>query len=378
MKQSNKRQKKIHQSLQPARSIDDGGSSQVRQIKASVRVENEIEKYRELEEITKTVEPYSPVFINDVLPVNRKNRFDYITDIELPYSVELYSYHPGARSLSLWFCLKSDGVVPCKTNAVVHKIESSGTIPSFHTRAMRKEFMYRFSLVTKISPAVMNQLNQYLTVDPSVMSAQASKEVQARLKLLLETQDPDIVYDLRHFNEGRPESFTEFWDELDKYLNEQTAKAVDDRRHGAVCHSGIAMSVPDLLKVIQSRLPENVSVPSEKWLFIQFQPRNPYLKSAIHFTGSFNLKFKVQSRQLNTDHQDAHYAAAIFRYLIEFCVRFKDNIALVFVDDKASIPIGEPGVPMATVARGKQTIVHRDIPFMVVDHDTATKCKIVP
>ena len=147
LKPSNERQKKIHQSLQPARSIDDGGSSQVRQIKASVRVEKEIEKYKELEEITKTVEPYHPVFINDVLPVNRKNRFDYITDIKLPYSVELYSYHPGARSLSLWFCWKSDGVDPCKINAVVHKIESSGTIPSFHTRAMRKEFMYRLSLV---------------------------------------------------------------------------------------------------------------------------------------------------------------------------------------------------------------------------------------
>ena len=161
-----------------------------------MRVEKEIEKYKELEEITKTVEPYHPVFINDVLPVNRKNRFDYITDIKLPYSVELYSYHPGARSLNLWFCWKSDGVDPCKTNAVVHKIESSGTIPSFHTRAMRKEFMYRFSLVTKISPAVINQLYQYLTGDQSVMSAQASKEVQARLKLLLDTQDPDIVYDL--------------------------------------------------------------------------------------------------------------------------------------------------------------------------------------
>lgn len=109
----------------------------------------------------------------------------------------------------------------------------------------------------------MNQLYQFLTGDQSVMSAQASKEVQARLKLLLETQDPDIVYDIRHFNEGRPESFTDFWDELDKYLNEQTAKAVDDRRHGTVCHIGIAMSVPDLLKVIQSRLPENISVPQE-------------------------------------------------------------------------------------------------------------------
>ena len=128
----------------------------------------------------------------------------------------------------------------------------------------------------------MNQLHQYLTGDQSVKSAQASKEVQARLKLLLDTQDPDIEYDLRHFNGGRPESFTEFWDELDKYLNEQTAKAVDDRRHGTVCYSGIAMSVPDLLKVIQSRLPENVSVPSEKWFFLQFQPKNPSLKSAIH------------------------------------------------------------------------------------------------
>ena len=113
-------------------------------------------------------------------------------------------------------------------------------------------------------------------------------------------------------------------------------------------------------------------------VFLTISTKKPFPEVSNPFTGRFNLKFKVQSRQLNTDHQDAHYAAAIFRYLIEFCVRFKDNTALVFVDDKASIPIGEPGVPMATVARGKQTIVHGDIPFMVVDHDTATKCKIVP
>ncbi|CAC5421869.1 unnamed protein product [Mytilus coruscus] len=375
--QTNERQKKLHQSLQPARSIDDGTSSQVKFIKGGVRTQIEIDKYKYLEEITKDVEPYQPVFTNDVFPIHRKNRFDYITGIKLSYNIEMYTYHPGARSFSLWFCWKSGTVDPCKTNAVVHKIESSGTIPSFHTRAMRKEFMYRFSL-TKISPAIMTQLYQYLTGDQSVMSAQASKDVQARLKLLLDTQDPDIVYDLRNINEGRPESFTVFWEELDKYLNEQTAKAVDDRRHGTVCHSGIAMSVPDLRKIIKSRLPENVPVPSIKWLFLQFQQRNPYQKSALHFTGRFNLKFKVQSRQFNIDHQDAHYAAAVFRYLKEFCIKFKEFTALVCVDDKASIPIGEPGVPMATVARGKQTIVQGDMPFMVADHDTATKCKIVP
>ncbi|KAI8487989.1 hypothetical protein Bbelb_344370 [Branchiostoma belcheri] len=85
----------------------------------------------------------------------------------------------------------------------------------------------------------------------------------------------------------------------------------------------------------------------------------------------------VQSRQLNHDHVDAHYAAAIFKYLKSFAVKFREYTALVFMDDKHGIKVGEPGYPVAAVGRGKSVLVSRDTVFAVADHDF-TKLKITP
>lgn len=377
---TNERQKMIHQSLQPVRSVTDGKSSEVRPIKGAVRSVDVVERYKQIEiKLTETCESYEPIFLNDFFTnMDRKQRYYFINDIQFPFDIEVFAYHPGSRQCSLWFCWKSDGTDPHKTNCVIHKIENDDNIPVYHTRAMRKEFFDKFSLITKLSPSVMTALYQFLTNDQSEMPNKISKEVQARLKLLVQTQDPDIVYDLRENNKGRPEKFNEFWNEVDSYLNEQEAKAVDDRRHGTICHLSVAMSVPDLREIIKSRLAVDNAIPSVKWLYLQFMPRNPYLKTAFHYTGRFNLKLKVQTRQYSLFHVDAHYAAAVFRYMKEFCIMFRENTCLMCVDDKANIPVGEPGIPLASVARGKRTVVQENIPLMVADHDTNTKCKITP
>ncbi|KAI8490498.1 hypothetical protein Bbelb_317660 [Branchiostoma belcheri] len=84
------------------------------------------------------------------------------------------------------------------------------------------------------------------------------------------------------------------------------------------------------------------------------------------------------SRQLNHDHVDAHYAAAIFKYLKSFAVKFREYTALVFMDDKhGRVKVGEPGYPVAAVGRGKSVLVSRDTVFAVADHDF-TKLKITP
>ena len=59
----------------------------------------------------------------------------------------------------------------------------------------------------------------------------------------------------------------------------------------------------------------------------------------------------IQPRQLRKWHEDAHYCAALFRYLKEFSIRFKDNVDLVFMDDKHRCKVGEPGMPVAAIDR---------------------------
>ncbi|GBB98408.1 hypothetical protein RclHR1_03220001, partial [Rhizophagus clarus] len=85
----------------------------------------------------------------------------------------------------------------------------------------------------------------------------------------------------------------------------------------------------------------------------------------------------VQSRQLRSNHIDNHYASALFRYLKELAIMFKDYSWLVFMDDKHRCKIGEPGYPVAAVERGKQVIVSYNKSFVVADHDF-TKCGIIP
>ena len=81
--------------------------------------------------------------------------------------------------------------------------------------------------------------------------------------------------------------------------------------------------------------------------------------------------------QFRLRHVDVHYAAALFRYLKEFAVKFRKYTTLTYMDDKNKCKIGEPGVPVAAVVRSRSTIVGQDQIFTVSDHDF-TKLWITP
>ncbi|CAG8696839.1 6367_t:CDS:2, partial [Gigaspora rosea] len=63
--------------------------------------------------------------------------------------------------------------------------------------------------------------------------------------------------------------------------------------------------------------------------------------ATLHYTSRFNVKFKVQSQMLRKESDDAHYCAALFRYLREFCIQYHQWFSLIAADDKHKIPIGE-------------------------------------
>ena len=83
--------------------------------------------------------------------------------------------------------------------------------------------------------------------------------------------------------------------------------------------------------------------------------------------GALNVKFAVQVRQLHRDHQDSHYISALLQYLREFAARFHSYC----LDDKANIPVGEPGCPLSTGVRGhNHSLVSLDGPrLLALDHD---------
>ncbi|RGB28618.1 hypothetical protein C1646_767594 [Rhizophagus diaphanus] len=110
----------------------------------------------------------------------------------------------------------------------------------------------------------------------------------------------------------------QIWNELDGYINE------------SYCSFNTKYQGPPL--------PDNYAV-SEEWIKLNFAPFNAHATKAMHYTGCFNVKYKVQSRLLrkSTDH------------------------------DKNKVPIGE-GVPVSA-----------DVPlFLAGDFDTLIAVRTAP
>ena len=87
-------------------------------------------------------------------------------------------------------------------------------------------------------------------------------------------------------------------------------------------------------------------------LWWQFWPPNPYSSSAFRYTGKLKLKIGVQVRQLCHTHVDLWYVNMILQYLKKFCVAVCSFVTYGSVNDKAIIPVGEPGLPVSTGVRG--------------------------
>ena len=55
----------------------------------------------------------------------------------------------------------------------------------------------------------------------------------------------------------------------------QECAAVPDRRHGDVSFMAKAISTRDLISLIPQKCPKRCPIPSEKWVNLNFCPRNP-------------------------------------------------------------------------------------------------------
>lgn len=137
----------------------------------------------------------------------------------------------------------------------------------------------------------------------------------------------------------------------------------------AVMHMAVSISAPVLLHEVAKTCPPGTSVPSVTWLSLQFWPKDPTKKTAMQYTGRFNVKYMVQSRQFRATHPDCHYASALFRYQRTFAINYSAFSNYTFIDDKHHCKIGEPGLPVAAVDRGKRVIVSLNRKFAVANHD---------
>ena len=85
-------------------------------------------------------------------------------------------------------------------------------IPVYHTRAMKQALFARFGRVTSsVKPAVLRALYKELTDDHSASSNLHEAEIDERMRVLLDSEDTDIVVDLRQLNTGKKGEYDAFW-----------------------------------------------------------------------------------------------------------------------------------------------------------------------
>ena len=178
------------------------------------------------------------------------------------------------------------------------------------------------------------------------MSTTTEVEVDQRVSRILDEEDPDLIWDLR-CNNGHPEQYNDFLQQCQQYINASVDTAANDRRHDVVAgnedvviHLATALSVRDLHEQVSKQCPEETAIPSIQWLRIQFWPQRRTAKTASRYTGCLTIKFMVQARQLRATHVDVHYASAIFRYLKEIGVTFREYLTFASSDDQHTVKVG--------------------------------------
>ena len=102
----------------------------------------------------------------------------------------------------------------------------------------------KFGLVTGgVKKDVVRYFYRDLTGDQVSSPSLSEQEVDERLEVLFDLEEPELLYDLRKVNPGRPCQFSTFWQKSAEFLEEDVGTAVDDCRHSQVIHTAKAISV---------------------------------------------------------------------------------------------------------------------------------------
>ena len=195
-----------------------------------------------------------PIFIEDDYfepTITASHRLYLLSILALADPVQLIRYDSGGGSCVMHFIQKisenstADSRVTTAVRMVT-KIEPE--IPVYHSRAMRKVFSKQLQSIhsCSIQPHILRHIYRELTGDASREISRA--EIDQRVQLAIETDDPDLIIDLRHLNGGRHgDTFAVFFRELELVVEEVTA--ADDRRHG-IAHMSEFLSITDLISQV--------------------------------------------------------------------------------------------------------------------------------
>lgn len=371
-----KRSNEVHKSPEPIRSLTDNWSFRI----VDTCIGTPDKMHANIDLALQNSDVYCPIDLIDFEPIDRYDRRNWLEKLKLTCAFGIFTYQHGNYLGNLNVVWKQPPM-PDRDSArdiqLMNDIKSKITV--FATRAMRKDFMEKYVKTVSEKPAVLRSMYRFLTGNVFAPTNSSEESIDLRVsKFLLDSDDPKLILDLRK-NNGKIEDkkFEPFWAEVKKYLEEKSV--VDDRRHGEISYMPFAISVRDFKEQILARMPPNSIAPSETWIKLNFYPSNPYRKSATQYTGEFQVKHAVQQRLLRVQHEDANFAFNQYTILKSFAVRWRDHSYFQCLDDKAIVPVGEPGRPVGAVnrAHNRGLVSSTGSRLLTLDHDFHI-CGIIP
>lgn len=364
------RDNKAHKSIHHQKTNPNTGDTNTSYIEPVVEA-NVKEEYKELNSAIKNTSDFLFLDLDKYCPENRIDRRKFLKDLRLSKPVMLHRVAYGGSIGTLNFVWSvPPGDTADRFNRNVNVIsEIAESLPKFSSRAMRKDFIDKYSSFTKCPKSILRHMFSTLTGCEEMAINANEKEINERVSKMMEADDTDLLFDLRATN-GSDTYYDVFFEEMGKYFDEQLLQ-VNDRRKGEELYLPLAISIETLKKEIVKRVPDGTPIPSSETIRLQFSPSNPFYNTALKYSGKFNVKFRVQVRQGRVTHQDSHYGAKYFQHMKEFCVKFRDSTLFLCLDDKAIVPVGEPGCPISTGVRGhNKVLAPSEGPRLVAaDHD---------
>ena len=284
------------------------------------------------------------------------------------------SYDPGGGSNIFIFIQRvfATFTEDNKLTMAVHMLKTvEEDIPKYKTKEMRRVFQKQINNLHSVNIPEHILRYMYCTLTGDNSAKATSHQIDERISLANETEDPELVTDLCHLKKGHPgDTFTIFFHELEAIMQQLTA--ADDRCH-SIAHMGEFFSVRDLIEKVKARIPEGSPIPSVSIVIHSFAPPNMHARTAQYYTRKINSKFTIQRHQLRAYHSDAHWCNALFRYLQEMAIMYRGECVLLSCDDEAKVDFGEPGAVLSTGVRGKKSLIRTTSILGALDHDVSQK-----
>ncbi|CAG2252662.1 GATM [Mytilus edulis] len=177
---------------------------------------------------------FAPIVVNDYSPGEPNRRYDYFKGLIVPVKCCQFTYTGSKEHLMFLWKVQwvSESDLLTKNMQIACNLRKS--LPVYHSRAMRREFLSLFGRTISNKSAFLREAYRRLTGDQSASLTASQTEVDRRISEILDNEDSELICDLRLNNRGQPEKYNEFLSECQNYINEKLELAVDDRRHDKI------------------------------------------------------------------------------------------------------------------------------------------------